>query len=363
VLRRLALIAAGVLVAALLVELALRIVDTVPEVANPLYSFHDSDPVLGWRGKADVRLRFRRPEFDTLVEHGPDGWRRPVPQPPAGAAHRVLVLGDSFTWGWGVGQGEVFTDRLQQRLPPSVAVINRGVNGFGTAQEYLLLQRELAEHRYDAVVLMFFYNDLADDVDSKNGRRPLFTLDGDALLPRNQPPRPLMSPLQRFFKDHSRAFQLLDFGLDQLTRRLEGEGSDSAAPPASTAVDYRTLPGAAVTMRLLAEMHRAATAHGAELVLVYIPQRSESEQPTAPDPQAHAVHEMVRAVAAREGLQLVDLTEPFRAGLQQGRALIYAVDDHWTPAGHELVADVLRASPPFAGLAGGGAAPSQGGGG
>ena len=133
VLRRLLLIGAGVAAALLVAEVMLRTINVVPEVANPLYSFHESDPVLGWRGRPDVRLRFRRAEFDTLIEHGPDGWRRPDPPAPADATRRVLFLGDSFTWGWGVAQGEVFTDRLQQRLP-SVAVVNRGVNGFGTAQ-------------------------------------------------------------------------------------------------------------------------------------------------------------------------------------------------------------------------------------
>jgi hypothetical protein len=195
--------------AALLVaEVLLRTIDMVPEVANPLYSFHESDPVLGWRGRPDVRMRFRRAEFDALVEHGPDGWRRPDPSPRVGATRRVLFLGDSFTWGWGVAQGEVFTDRLQQRLP-SVAMVNRGVDGFGTAQEYLLLQRELAQTHYDAVAVMFFQNDLTDDVDPKSGRRPLFELDGEKLVPRNQPPRPLMSALERLFKEHSRAIDLI----------------------------------------------------------------------------------------------------------------------------------------------------------
>ena len=48
----------------------------------------------------------------------------------------------------------MISDHLQRRLPAGVAVYNRGVNGYGTGQEYLLLQREMAEQPYDAVVVL-----------------------------------------------------------------------------------------------------------------------------------------------------------------------------------------------------------------
>src|SRR5262245_61550618 len=39
---------------------------------------------------------------------------------------RVLFLGDSFTWGWGVSNGERYTDNLQSRLP-NIQVLNAGI--------------------------------------------------------------------------------------------------------------------------------------------------------------------------------------------------------------------------------------------
>jgi len=50
-----------------------------------------------------------------------DGARRPD------ATEHVLFLGDSFTWGWGVSQGEVFTDLLQRRFAPFWAGLILGV--------------------------------------------------------------------------------------------------------------------------------------------------------------------------------------------------------------------------------------------
>jgi lysophospholipase L1-like esterase len=346
VLGRLFLILLGLLVATAMAELALRTVFAIPEVANPLYSFHESDPVLGWRGKSNWKARFRRPEFDALIEHGPDGWRRPDPPPPPNPSRRVLILGDSFTWGWGVSQGELFSDKLQSHLAPDVAIYNRGINGFGTSQEYLLLQRELETRHYDAVALMFYLNDVGDNVDPKRGRRPLFELDGDRLVPRNQPPLPLLNPIQRFLKDHSRAFQTLDVEISMLVRSA-GDEEEGLPPADAVDVDYRHINGAAVTMRLLAEMQRLCAAHGAKFFLVYLPHISEISGDVSSYPYVRAVHDLVRDVAAQEHIPLIELGPVFHQRAQQGDALVFAHDEHWTPAGHEAAAAALLASPLF----------------
>jgi lysophospholipase L1-like esterase len=356
VIQRLGLILFGVLLACVGLEAVLRLSDPVPEVGSPLYSFHESDPYLGWRGKPDVRLRYHRPDFDTLVEHDENGWRRPEPPPPSDPVRRVLVLGDSFTWGWGVSQGEVFTDRLQARLSPTVAVYNRGVIGFGTAQEYLLLQRELAATHYDTVVLMFFINDIADNTDGKEGHRPYFVLVDGQLLPRNQPAALETMPIQRFLKDHSRAYLFMDFEIGMLKRRFRGEAGDERSYKELGAVDFHDLPGYAVTARLLDAMARLAREHGAQFFVVYIPQRSEFEL-ASPYPYVRAVHAMIDDITRQEGIPLIDLSVPFREPTKTGRALIFPVDAHWTPAGHQLAADVLLASPIF--RSGGAAAPDD----
>jgi lysophospholipase L1-like esterase len=308
-------------------------------VANPLYSFHDSDPVLGWRGRPHVRLRFRRPQFDVEIAHDGQGWRAGEPSAPAAPARRLLVLGDSFTWGWGVPQGAVYTDHLQ-RARPDVAVDNRGVNGFGTGQEYLLLQQALAARRADVVVVQFFFNDVADNVDGKRERRPLFRLDGDRLVPPSGTLRPLNGPVRRWLKDHSRAFLLLDFA----TRPLAG--GNAAAPPlqpatdAAAPVDWRTVPGGALTERLLVAIVDVATARGARVAIAYAPHRLELTAPDAVPPAVRAARALARAAAGRAGAQWIDLT-PALAAAAERAPVLFPGDEHWTPAGHAAVAAAL----------------------
>jgi hypothetical protein len=77
---------------------------------------------------------------------------------------RVLVIGDSTTFGWGVSQGETFSDSLQRRLRSPAGerwtVINAGVNGYNTGQEveYFLLTGR--RYQPEIVILMFNSNDV-----------------------------------------------------------------------------------------------------------------------------------------------------------------------------------------------------------
>jgi lysophospholipase L1-like esterase len=336
----------GVLLAGFITELVLRVTDAMPEVERPLSGSHQSDAYLGWSGKPNLRLRFRRSEFDALVEHDAEGWRQPKPARPAVPTSRILVLGDSFTWGWGVSQGQVFTDLLQAALPDNVAVYNRGVPGFGTAQEYLVLQRELAAREYDAVVLMFYINDLSDNISSKQGLRPYFELVDGHLRPRNQPALPIINPVRQFLSEHSRAYGFVQFELEWLKRRFSGEANDKPEYRTSPAVDFHAVPGYAVTARLLGEMQRLARQHGARFFLVYIPQRSEFEL-DAPFPYVRSIHAMVNDIAHSEGIPLLDLSPPFHQHAKAGERLIYAIDAHWTPAGHRVAAAALLESPIF----------------
>ena len=344
VIRRLGLILMGTLLACLGLEIVLRFSDAVPEVSDPQFNFHRSDAYLGWSGKPNVRMHYHRPEFNTLIEHDADGWRLPQPAPPADPAQRILVLGDSFTWGWGVSQGEVFTDHLQAALAPRVAVVNRGIIGFGTAQELLVLQHELQAHRYDIVVVMFFLNDLNDNVDGKDGHRPYFDLIDDQLIPRNQPALLQRNPVEELLKLHSRAYLFFELEFGLVKRMWSGENNDERGYRERPAVDFHTLPGYAVTARLLAEMRRLTLQHGARFFLVYIPQRSEFERDEG-FPYVRSIHAMVDAIAREAQIPLIDLTAPFRARTSAGESLVFRVDAHWTPAGHRLAADVLLASP------------------
>jgi hypothetical protein len=97
----------------------------------------------------------------------------------------IMFLGDSFVWGLDAEAGERFSELLKPRLP-NYRILAAGVSGFGTDQEYLLLQK-LWPTVKPAVVVLIFCTDNDRDDNSSNIRyegyqKPYFTTLADGSL-------------------------------------------------------------------------------------------------------------------------------------------------------------------------------------
>jgi lysophospholipase L1-like esterase len=77
---------------------------------------------------------------------------------------RVMVLGDSVAFGWGVQQDKVFSrimeKRLEDALERDVQVINTGVCGYNTRQELDYLRNRGLLLKPDMLVLVYVDNDV-----------------------------------------------------------------------------------------------------------------------------------------------------------------------------------------------------------
>lgn len=100
---------------------------------------HEPEPELGWRNRPGSH---RVPAFDggrdlrvTFLE---DRSRATSSGPPSDLP-RIVLLGDSFTQGWAVGDADTFAWRLQERLP-GYRFVNHGTAGYGTYQSLRLLE-------------------------------------------------------------------------------------------------------------------------------------------------------------------------------------------------------------------------------
>ena len=75
---------------------------------------------------------------------------------------RVVALGDSFTFGVGVNDDEVYTHPLSEFLGPEYSVINGGMGGWGLDAEIKWFFNEGAPHQPRIVTLQFTQNDPFD---------------------------------------------------------------------------------------------------------------------------------------------------------------------------------------------------------
>ncbi|MFP6621168.1 MAG: GDSL-type esterase/lipase family protein [Pirellulaceae bacterium] len=115
-------------------------------------------------------------------------------KPPG--TRRILVLGDSYTWGYGVGDKEIYTEVLETLLQekyPHYEIINAGVSGWGTDQQYLFLLQEGLNYSPDLVIVAHFINDLDEilQTESYGLQKPMFMVQDNKLVLYNSPvPRP-----------------------------------------------------------------------------------------------------------------------------------------------------------------------------
>ena len=116
-------------------EVGLRLCGYGRNYTNPMGSFFEADTELGCHGKPNFVGRFRRDDFDAVVEHDANGFRRSELAADPAARHDLYVLGDSFVWGYGVGQHDLLTNRIQRQFAGR-RVHNMGLIGAGTVQEY-----------------------------------------------------------------------------------------------------------------------------------------------------------------------------------------------------------------------------------
>ena len=175
-LRKLALATGSALATLFLGELAARVwlgerfrVDVLTDL--PMNACVTHDPELGWRNRPGLRAEatgptLQFPVFRYRVTINSRGLRdRETTPEPAPGVTRIVLLGDSFAWGWGVDDGECFADRLEQRLAPAVEVVNAGVPGYSTDQELLWLEREGLGYRPTLVFLCLLLNDVEGNHD------------------------------------------------------------------------------------------------------------------------------------------------------------------------------------------------------
>jgi hypothetical protein len=141
VLRALGLQSLIILVTLVVVELVLRIF-------NPQYLKDDYWGTLDYHYDADLGWS----PVPNSSRHNSVGLRDI--EFPRDARPAILVLGDSLVWGLNIDVEQRMTEIMRERMP-GFRVVNAGINGYGTDQEYLFLQRIWNTYEPAVVVVVF----------------------------------------------------------------------------------------------------------------------------------------------------------------------------------------------------------------
>jgi hypothetical protein len=275
----------------------------------------DFSPTRGWALRPSLR---RVPALGVLLSSnskGLRGAREYAYERAPDAAPRIVVLGDSFTFGEEVADDETYCRRLEA-LVPGAEVLNLGVHGYGHDQMLLYLREEGLRYRPDVVILGFIREDMDRNLlRFRDFAKPYFALEAGRLALHGTPVARPEEVLRRE-RFRSRALDVLTMLRQRVRQR---SGAELARKEQLTAA-------------ILDEMRAATEAIGAHALYVYLPEGRELAGGAEPSSRASFFADYCR----RAGADCLDLAPFFRERARQGERL--KTTGHWGAREHDLAA-------------------------
>lgn len=271
--------------------------------------------------------------YDGLWKHNVFRLRSPYEQTekPAGTS-RVVVLGDSFTWGDKVASSDsVWPARLERSLRERIPtrrfeVVNAAQRGFTTANEAEMLERVGWQFRPDLVIVQWLVNDAWPSTPNFGHPFPIDRLPNVHLFPTR--------------------FRTGSIGGSALYAFMRA-GVNSLIYPAPMETRYDQFfqpqyPGFRQMKEALAQMANAARAHAVPIVLVVWPEFVPGHWTAATHPH-RPLHEQVEGLARANGYHVLDLTHEFeKAGGDWSRWWSTPWDSHPGVEAQRIAADAVE---------------------
>lgn len=242
-----------------------------------------------------------------------------IPVGKAPGELRVMILGDSSAWGFGVpldrSFGKVLQKKLRERFPGrAITVVNGAVQGYSSYQGLVFWDETLAAYRPDVLVVSYLHSDSGHDwVEAKAiNANPPWLQKIQCLLYRSN---------------------LYLLAAKEMVRRkvTRAASRPSTAQPVRTVSpeDYR---------KNLARFAAVARERGMGVVFLLLPQNGTPGGETSEGDHEAPYRAIMRETAASTGAALVDAT-PLFAG--KGAMTLFLDDVHPAAAGHALIAGAL----------------------
>ena len=320
ILKKLALLVFSLLVVALLMELFLRVlfyhskdfsmemwkyaVAMKRSVPDPKLSFVHEPNTEAFLMGHDVKINslgLRDYEFS--------------PEKPPGV-YRILVLGDSTTFGWGVAMNETASKILERELNANplpgyqqFQVINAGVGNYDTVQEVEYYKTRGRELHPDMVILVYFIND----------------------------PEPVPRQKSIWLIDRSYLVAFLTNRLDGVMRKL---GTRPGWKAYYASLYHDDQPGFQACKAALLDLAATTREEQTKLIVALLPELHEINQSYP----FTAEHQKIKDVVAPTGVPVLDLIDGLKGRGPEETLWVTPLDDHPSGKANTLIAAQLRAA-------------------
>ncbi len=247
----------------------------------------------------------------------------------ADSRKKVLFLGDSYTHAMHVSNDKTYYGILKEEL--DIEVFSFGVDGYGTLQEYMLVEKIIDEIEPDIVVLQFCPNDFINNhyeleqraVFNNNGLRRPYYKDDEV---RYKTPSSFAA-IREFAANYSEFLYFIIKKVDGLKAR-PAKSSESMIEQQGTS--YPLFKESVETTDQLLGKIRA---------------RIPSSTPIYAFSTNHGFpyYDEFKRMSEKNGIYFIDGTsQALTAAESKGITIRSADKAHWNNQGHRIVADVLK---------------------
>lgn len=295
------------------------------------------DPLLGWVNIPNLAISNHYGEGKHLhINNLGFRGRDPVHPDALSTKRRIMLSGDSFTFGYGVGDENTWGIGLA-RLLGEVEVLNLSLGGYGVGQAYLRYMRDGVELAHDLHLFAFITEDFRRMTRPRfmGYGKPVVTVKNGQLVTENVPvPQPnahgAPSRWQRAVQ-HLHMVRLLNTKLGQVRAQQSVRWAHAAEETAR---------------HLFLDLHRTHNELGRALVLIHLPVSTDYR-----GSDSDRWRTWLREHAALHDWHFIDLVEELRllpkeriAGLFiKGSSIEYSgAEGHYTEAGNAWVAETLH---------------------
>lgn len=316
-------------------------------------------PQLGWALTPDWQGKHRHHDFDVSYRTDANGFRQQPAITSDYGSPSIALLGDSFTFGFGVEDDETFA-ALMARADSGRNYLNFGIPGYSTDQQFLQMgQQSLKQGNTQTVnhYLLVFYlgNDILDIMLphplQAEPAKPYFETDGNNLTLKNIPVPQTRKPAalrHTTLNDLTYGNALAAYtGLDDLLiskseilQWLLPAKADATQAELDAILAERLADNRQLLFVLLKAMHEEARRQNASFSIAILPGSSWINSPQSYSFyfQEHVRNALLQ-MAEQLGIDSIDLATGLKP--HADRELYFPNERHLTRFGNEIVADLL----------------------
>ena len=331
-------------------------------------NYYQKDKELSWVPRKNIRgIHNKRGSFSTTFTTNSRGLRdKEYSLKKPDGVKRIVVVGDSFTWGFGVNDNENYTERLESMLH-NAEVINLGVTAYQLWKEILYFKKEGVLYNPDILIVGLCLNDfIHGKIEEKKVTSASNIKDHGKTEAKSQAATPINfkyylkkyvfqnSAFFTFILDRINTSKSIIKGLSYIgLKELTGfEDLDwNLMPALKDYPDYLKKCWEETQSDLL-QFKRLASDSGVRLIIAVIPSVQSIQEISFRHTISYSIfdkddfdldkpYRMLKEFALKNNIEIIVPVNVFREANRGGQHLYLKRDMHFSAAGHDLFAHAI----------------------